>query len=270
MLKIIDSHTHNYPEALAARAAENLGKFYNFTVEESGTFSRLEEVQRECGVCGFVLLSVATSPKNVPHINDFASERMKQARADGFECAAFGCMHADFPDFEAELDRFGSLGLCGVKIQSDLVGINCDCDRLMQVYESLERRGLALYLHAGDDRADVRFSSPERIANVAASFPKLRIAAAHLGGYREWDNAEKTLMGKYENVWYDCSSTLEFMDAKRGKYLIEKCGTDRVMYASDYPAISPRTSIRAFMNVDFTDGEREDICYNNVRKFIKF
>ena len=30
--KIIDSHTHTYPDAIAARAAENLGNFYNFTV----------------------------------------------------------------------------------------------------------------------------------------------------------------------------------------------------------------------------------------------
>lgn len=48
--KIIDSHTHTYPDAIAARAAENLGNFYNFTVAESGTFSDLERCEREAGI----------------------------------------------------------------------------------------------------------------------------------------------------------------------------------------------------------------------------
>lgn len=70
--KIIDSHTHTYPDAIAARAAENLGNFYNFTVAESGTFSDLERCEREAGITGFLLLPVATSAKNVDKINEAA------------------------------------------------------------------------------------------------------------------------------------------------------------------------------------------------------
>lgn len=61
MYKIIDTHTHTYPDAIAGKAAENLGKFYNFKVSESGTFRDLEECERKAGISGFLLLPVATS-----------------------------------------------------------------------------------------------------------------------------------------------------------------------------------------------------------------
>ena len=36
---IIDTHTHVYPEAVAAKATENLGHFYDFPVEGKGTLT---------------------------------------------------------------------------------------------------------------------------------------------------------------------------------------------------------------------------------------
>ena len=41
MYKILDIHTHTYPEAIAAKAKVALEKFYEFTCEGNGTVNDL-------------------------------------------------------------------------------------------------------------------------------------------------------------------------------------------------------------------------------------
>ncbi len=268
MRKIIDSHTHTYPEAIAARAAENLGAFYNFTVTESGTLATLEEDITSAGMTGFLLLPVATTPRHVDKINIGAAEQVKAAREAGFEAYSFGCIHQDLEDFSASLDLIASLGLYGVKIHPDLQAVDCDCEKLFGLYEMMEKRGLSLYLHAGDPREEFQYSSPEKIANIAKTFPKMQIAAAHFGGYRVWERAEKELYGRYDNVWYDCSSSMHILSTEYAKYLIEKSGTHRMMFGSDYPAISPQLSYDGLMKIGFDDDVLDNILYKNVRRFL--
>ncbi len=270
MYRIIDCHTHTYPEAIAEKASKNLAEFYRFTVAESGTFPDLLSCEREAGIGGFLLLPVATAAKNVDSVNRAAVEQVKRALEAGFEAASFGCMHPDYPDFRASLDYCLSHGLRGIKLHPDLQGVKADCDRLFSLYEIMQEKGMILWLHVGDDRPEIDFSSPERVANIAKTFPKLTVVAAHLGGYRVWDRAERILMGKFENLLYDCSSTLFAMSPERGKFLIEKCGTDRVMFGSDYPAISPAASLEGFLRLDFSEEVRQDILSRNIRRLLPF
>lgn len=65
MYKIIDIHTHTYPEAIADKATVSLGNFYNFEIKGKGTYDDLEKQAAEDGVCGFFLLSVATNAHQV-------------------------------------------------------------------------------------------------------------------------------------------------------------------------------------------------------------
>ena len=266
--KIIDSHTHTYPDAIAARAAENLGNFYNFTVAESGTFTDLERCEREAGITGFLLLPVATSARNVDKINEAAAHQAEAARANGFEAFAFGSMHRDSPDFRAGLEHCRKLGLRGIKLHPDLQGADLDCEKLMPLYEAMQDMNMILWLHVGDAREQINASSPERVARIAEGFPDLKIVAAHFGGYREWEKAEECLIGRFGNVYYDCSSSLWDMTPERGKYLIEKCGTDRVMFGSDYPAITPAVSLAEFMRLDLTEEVRDAVLYKNFMRIV--
>ena len=77
MKPIIDCHTHVYPDRIAERAAENLGRFYRFTVAESGTFSDLLSCERAAGIGGILILPVATSAKHVEKINEAAAAHLQ-------------------------------------------------------------------------------------------------------------------------------------------------------------------------------------------------
>jgi len=264
--KILDIHTHTYPEAIAAKATKNLGEFYNFDVSGKGTHADLEEQAREGGVNGFVLFCVATNAHQVQKVNDSVASLCKLSVEHGFECVGLAGMHQNYPDFESEIIRCKSMGLKGVKIHPDIQAVDTDDKKMLELYELLEANDMCLLLHAGDDRKEYRFSEPKKIRRVADMFPRLRIVAAHFGGYKAWDEAEEYLYG-VDNMWYDCSSALWAMTPEKAAELTSKCGYDRMMFGTDYPVYSLKNYIDLFMKVPLTEKQREDIFYNNAKEF---
>lgn len=265
MRKIFDIHTHIYPEKIAAKASVNLGAFYNFVVEGEGTYADLEKVGDAEGVRGFLLLGVATNPTQVTSVNDFIAETVNYSRSRGYHTYGFLGMHQDYPDFAAELDRCSSLGLCGVKIHPDIQRVDIDDRRLFELYSLMEGK-MPLYLHMGDDRPEYRYSSPSKLVHILDEFPRLTVVAAHLGGYKAWEEAVPLLAGR-ENVWYDTSSALWAMTPSYADGVISKIGTERLMFGTDYPVKNTDEEVRNILALDLTDDEREDIFWNNAARF---
>ncbi len=267
MMRIFDSHTHTYPETIAQKACENLGQFYEFNVYGKGTYADLEETSRPLGVAGFLLFCVATNAHQVPKLNDSVAALTALSRSRGFETVGFAGMHQDFPDFESEIERCVSLGLRGVKIHPDIQGVNADDPRFFPLYEILQSRNMPVYFHAGDDRPQYRFSSPERLVRIRSLFPALPIVAAHLGGYREWDRVCPLYRGK-ENIRFDTSSSLNLLAPEKAVSIIRSLGVENVMYGTDYPVTTTAAELDRFLELPLTDQEREDILWNNAARFL--
>ncbi len=267
MYKIIDIHTHTYPEAIAEKAVKALGAFYDFRVDGKGTYADLSEQGRALGVNGFLLFSVATNARQVEKVNDSIAALAEKSRAEGFETVGFAGMHQDYPDFAAELDRCEKLGLRGVKIHPDIQGIDVDSPHLYPLYERMEGR-MPLYLHMGDNRPEYRFSEPKKLVRVLERFPKLEVVAAHLGGYMAFGEAAAGLAGR-PNVWFDTSSALWAITPEHAVCLIHRYGADRVMFGTDYPVKNLEDELSRFMKLDLTEKEREDILYYNAKRFLK-
>ncbi len=264
--KILDMHTHTYPEAIADKACINLGNFYNFKVWGKGTYADLEAQAKECGVVGFLLFSVATNPHQVQKVNDSIAHLTELSVSHGFETIGFMGMHQDYPDFKSEIDRCEAMGLKGVKIHPDIQEVDIDDPKMLELCSIIEGR-MPLFLHIGDDRPQYRYSEPKRLAKVMDMFPKLTVVAAHLGGYKAWHEAEESLFGR-DNLWYDCSSALWAMTPEEAERIIRGCGIDRVMFATDYPVMNLQAYIDLFLKINFTEEERRMIFYDNAKRFI--
>ncbi len=267
MFKKFDSHTHVYPPEIVEKATHNLGKFYDFTVDSYGTLEDLESQCRKNGVDGFLILSVATNAHQVEKVNTYAADCVVKAKKDGFIAAGFMAMHQDFPDMEREVDRAISLGLSGIKLHPDIQAVDVDDKRLMPLYEIASSKGIPVYFHSGDDRAEYRYSEPKKIAYIAETFPSLRIAAAHLGGYKAWDESLEYLAGR-ENVWYDTSSALWAMSVERADHIISKLGTERLMFATDYPTVTMESEIERFTAVTMSPRVREEVYFGNAMRLL--
>lgn len=268
MNNIFDIHTHIYPKKIAAKASVNLGHFYNFVVEGEGTYTHLEKQGSEAGVGGFLLLGVATNPTQVTNVNDFIGETVALSRSRGFNTFGFMGMHQDYPDFASELDRAVAMGLSGIKIHPDIQGVDIDDKRLLELYYLAEDK-LPIYFHIGDDRAEYQYSSPDKLAKILKEFPKLQVVAAHLGGYKAWEEALPIIAHK-DNVWYDTSSALWAMSTEYANSVVSRLGTEHIMFGTDYPVKTTNEEIERVLLLDLTDGQRENIFYNNAANFLGF
>ena len=265
MNKIFDVHTHIYPEKIADRAVDALGKFYDFVPEGKGTYSDMTEHDKNNGICGFLLLCVATNAHQIRRANESVAEAAKRGREEGFEAYAFGGMHP-CDNMEEEIGFCLENGIFGIKIHPDIQGVDIDDPRLYPLYDAASGR-FPVYFHMGDNRPQYRFSSPDKLAAILKKFPRLTVGAAHFGGYMASDEALEYLCGN-DRIWYDTSSALWAMTKEHADMLIKKLGASHMMFGTDYPVKYPDTELPRFDRLSLTDKEREDILYNNAMEFL--
>lgn len=262
-MRIYDSHVHIYPDKIAAKAAENVGKFYGLHMDFNGTIDVLKKSCRDNGIEKCLVHSVATTHDQVSKINDFIKQSVDEA--DG-AFIGFCTLHPSMEskEIEAEIDRVIAMGLKGVKLHPDCQKFAIDDPHAMEMYEIIDGR-LPILLHTGDRRYD--YSGPERFRAAAMRFPRQKMIGAHFGGYSEWDLAVKTLAG-IENIWYDECSSLAFITPEKAKEYITELGEDRIFFGTDYPMWRASDEIERLNRIDLTDEQREKIFWKNLHSFL--
>ena len=177
--EIIDFHTHIYPDAIAAKAADNVRGFYD-GLGDSGVDGRVQTLLKYgdlAGISEFAVLPVAIKPERTRHINEFICH----AVADQPRFYGFGTLHAAMEGLMDEVSFIMDNGLHGIKIHPDYQVFAIDDIRMYPVYEEIQGKRPIVF-HMGDLRYD--YSHPTRLKKVLKDFPKLQTVAAHFGGYQ--------------------------------------------------------------------------------------
>lgn len=257
MRKIIDFHAHAFPDAVAQKATANVGNYYSIRMSGTGRLEDLIKSARKAHVDYVVFHSTATRPSQVKNINTWV------ARHATGTLIGFGTLHPDMDGIEEEFERIVSLGLKGIKLHPDFQGFKADDPKMDKIYAAVENR-LPLLIHAGDEHSDN--SSPERLAHVLEKFPGMIMVAAHLGGYKSWDESLHYLIGR--NLYIDTSSAIEYMDGSEAVRIIRKHGTKRVLFGTDYPAACHSEALEVFDKLGLHEQERADILFNNAAELL--
>lgn len=249
----IDFHSHIYPDAIAPRAADSIREFYHLGDDSmDGKAQTLLERSTEAGVDKFVILPVALRPTNTRHINDFIiGEVARQPRFYGY-----GTIHAGMQDSCREVEYIMERGLLGLKMHPDSQVFPIDDPRLFPVYDMVQDK-LPILFHMGDQRFD--YSHPARLRKVLDLFPRLRVIAAHFGGYSMYDTAAELLYDK--DCFFDVSSSLMFMEEGVAEKYINHYGAERFVYGSDFPMWDPVKEMERFMRLRLTDSQIEQIAH---------
>ncbi len=260
-MKIIDFHTHVYPDAIAPKAAESIRQFYSLGNQAmNGTVEMLLEKGTAAGTTQYVILPVAMRPDRTRHINDFILETLaKEPRFLGF-----GTVHAGMEHLAEEVDYIRQKGLRGLKMHPDSQVFAIDDERLLPVYEQIQGE-LPVLLHMGDHRFD--YSHPARLRRILELFPKLQVIAAHFGGYSMYEEAYRQLRDK--DCFFDVSSSLMFMEPGVAEDFINRYGAERFVYGSDYPMWDPETEMERFLRLKLTDEQREQIFHKTAEAILK-
>lgn len=262
-MRIIDFHTHAFPDSLASRAMQNLMAAYKTPAYTDGTIGGLRAHMKTIGVTASVVLPVATKPEQVTHINDWA------ASVNSRDIICFGAMHPDFEDIPGEVERLLGLGVKGIKIQPDWQQRPVDDPGMMKIYEAIEGRML-LMLHVGEEIEpfDYVMSTPAGVRRVHNAFPNLTIIAAHMGGFRMWDEVRQEILGAA--IYFDTSfcPPSDLPDAEFREMMLSH-GTDRILFASDSPFRDAGEDILRLRNMNLDDKALEDIFYRNAYNLLK-
>lgn len=259
-----DFHTHAFVDAIAERAVASLQKTSGIQPATNGTASGLSKLCRDCGIKKHLILPVATKPSQQTNINNWAAE------IQGEDTYCCGSVHPDAEDVLDEIERIKSLGLCGVKLHPEYQLFYPDEEKMLPIYRKAAELGLFVVFHGGWDPLSPDFvrAEPERLAKAAEAVPEMTMIAAHLGGFKLWDDAEKYLAGKYENVYLDVSVTADDVSDEQALRIIKAQGADKVLFGSDAPWDNPMDEINMINRLPLSDEERELICYKNAEKLI--
>ena len=260
-MKIIDIHTHVYPDDVAQKATDSVKAFYQISgASMDGTVSTLLERGKKAGIEKFVILPVALRPDRVQGINNFIAGQRDQHPA----FVGFGTVHAAMENMDAEVRRIMDLGLKGVKMHPDSQRFHIDDLRLYPMYEELQGK-LPVMLHMGDTRYD--YSHPVKLRKVLEQFPRLQVIAAHFGGYSMYETAYALL--KDTDCIMDVSSSIMFMEKGVPEDFINRYGAERLAYGTDYPLWDPIQEVERFLQLKLTPEQTEQIAWKTAARFLK-
>lgn len=257
-VSILDCHVHIFPDEIAETALAVLSGKSGVTPSHSGTRNGLLESMAAAGIRLAVNCPVATAPRQVKRINDWAAANYRGP------LLCLGSIHPDTEDAPAEIERVRSLGLLGLKLHPEYQEFTLDDPRLDACWETCSRLCFPVLIHMGEDIGFVPpyHSSPGALADLLDRFPDLIVIAAHFGGWRMWDDVDRFLIGR--NLYLDTSFTLERLPPERFVDMVRRHGCHRVLFGSDSPWTDQKASVARFRSLPLSQNEQAAILWNNA------
>jgi len=261
--RVVDFHTHAFPDALAERAIPQLeAEAEGAKAHLDGKISSLLESMDRAGIAISVVASIATKPSQWESIlrwsRGIASERI----------VPFASVHPDDPDALEHVDRMAEAGIPGVKLHPYYQEFDVDERRLYPLYARLQRNGLILLCHTGFDIAfeRVRRADPVRIAAVRRDFPGLKLVASHLGAWEDWDEVERHLLGS--DVYMDISYSFPYMPREKAHGFLTGHPATRLLFGSDSPWADQRETLQAVLDMGLDNGRLEALLHGNAARLL--
>lgn len=107
------------------------------------------------------------------------------------------------------------------------------------------------------------------MARAIEKVPELNFVVAHLGGINVWDDVEKYLAGKFNNLWLDVSVIASFdIDENQLARIISTHGTDKILFGSDCPWDNPANEINMINRLSLSSEDKEKIFFKNAHKLL--
>ncbi len=276
---IIDAHAHMFTEGMFAgmkmprgfRAPQRMIEAAKHSVEDN-TAAWISAMDK-LGIEKTVFMSTAQLNADfIRFIN--SSERL----------IGFAKTNPTLPDAVEILKKELAAGMTGIKLYATSGEFNVGAKEAWSLYEYCEKNHVPITIHFGvtiGGTADLYTGNPIHISRVLSDFPDLKIAIAHFGaGY-----FREALMLKYkrENLFIETSGTNNWLPHQDNfltlkdvfKKSIEVFGAQHVMFGTD-TSIFPdgyrehilRQQQEILDELKIPESDREDIMYNNAKRFL--
>lgn len=268
-MMLIDFHTHIFPDAIAPRTIDALisgiiqeqgaeyaqGKTLHFT---NATLQGLLDSMEEQNVTQSICLPIVTKPSQTASINRFA-EGVRNEKT-----LSFGSLHPMQEDWAEVLESLVAHGFRGIKLHPQFQRSDIDSPESIRIIQKAEKLGLLVVFHAGVDIGlpPPVYATPEKIAHVLEYTEGSHLIAAHLGGWRQWDDVERYLVGT--NIYLDTAFIKDHIAPEQAKRIIEQHGAARILFGSDSPWERPADTLAFLQGLGLTQHQLDQITHENA------
>lgn len=262
-MKLIDFHTHAFPEKLAPRAVSQLAHASGgLCPQTDGTLASLRAEMKKDGVDLSVVLAIATNPGQQTAVNDYAMVMDRES-----DIVAFGSVHPDAPNALDELERIKDAGLKGVKFHPEYQRFYADDEKMKPIYKKISELGLITLFHAGQDFGFLPpyHATPEHLLRALKWFDS-PVVAAHWGGGGYSAEVLEKLCGR--DIWFDLSFGYGAMPKPFNQAILDKHGPDKLLFGSDMPWHRPSWELRLLDTLDISPADREKILWKNAANLL--
>ncbi len=265
---IIDFHSHCFPDSLAPRALatlkHNAGDVEDFPCTD-GTCSGTEKHMDKYDIDRAVICNIATNARQQQNVNNFAIQIAKTSQ----KLIPLGSLHPDGENKELEIQRLVENGIRGIKIHPDYVSVEINSPKYDEIFVLCEHYGIFVVTHAGYDPVSPNHihAAPYMILDVVRRYKKLKLIAAHMGGFGCSKQVLNELVGN--NIWFDTSLSSRRPDEKNDLIKILKYHSpERILFGTDTPWSFPDKELEIIYSSGLNSSTIDNILSQNAMQLL--
>jgi predicted TIM-barrel fold metal-dependent hydrolase len=259
-VRVVDAHVHIFPEDIGRDRARWLlrdqwfNALYQNPKSRLATAEELIESMDQAGVdhaivCGFPWSDDA----HCVYHNEYMAESVRRfpdrlswlgivAPGDRAGQAAGDCLAA------------GAVGIG--ELNADAQGFFwTEAARIAPVAEAAMAFDRPIMVHAseplGHDYPGKGKATPDQLLALAVAFPDLKIIAAHWGGGLPFFELMPEVRLALANLAYDSAATTYLYRYDVFEHVMRICGSDKVIFASDYPILRQDRLVRRMVELEW-------------------
>lgn len=238
---IVDFHTHNFPDALAARAVASMVEKLKgalLPVGDGTVATQLRDMDR-AGVETAVVCPIATKPTQFQVIFD----RAKAIRDGAFGEAAAArlvqlcSVHPADRDYETHVREIAAAGFRGIKLHPYYQNFSLADPRAVPFFAAVRDAGLFVVAHCGVDLGFTdapMLCGPAQIAALLRAVPDLTFIAAHLGGCGGNPPHATDELLAFPRCFFDTAVVCCCDDDAEAQRVMAEWPAERLLFATDY------------------------------------
>lgn len=266
---LIDFHTHIFPDKIAKSTIEALAANAHNKPYTDGTVQGMLDAMARANADICVTLPVLTKPTQFESVTKFAVSVNERFKDEERKLISFGGVHPQCEDIDGKLAYLKSVGIKGVKIHPDYQGTFIDDEGYVEILKCAKKYDLIVVTHAGVDDGyegePVRCPS-DRLKKVIDKVGHKKFVLAHYGGHKQWEDVLEFLAGS--DVYFDTAYTLHEIDQDLFKKILDKHGTDKILFATDCPWQDIDNNAKILKSYNFAKETEEKIFYKNALKLL--
>lgn len=275
-VNIIDCHCHIFPPEMISGREKYLSWDPAFRLLYENPRSRLITVEELIGQMekeGVDMSVVFGFPWKDPGIyrfhNDYVIDSVKRfpKKLKGLACFLPA---DDLKSIESECIRCIEAGLIGFGELAWYLGdIGDILEQLEGIMSIAREKDLPVMFHTnepiGHTYPGKTHMTIQGIHKLITTYQTNKIILAHWGGgVFFYHLIRKEVKQFYENVWFDTAASPYIYTSKVYKIAIEIIGSERILFGSDYPLLSPGRYLDDIKNACICGKDLENILYKNA------